>query len=168
MKGPGSRFVDVPPFRIVETLEAIGFAVANRGGSAGWLRKGGERVFRIDLRRDFPTPSIFIYTTIPVDGSKIRACGDDAVRVVVGVRESADVFTPTRRSTKVLRTAPKAGDRLKAFLDRMTDAVREAYRAAKVSRPCPECGRPLVERRSIIGLFVGCSGFPTCRYKRMS
>jgi DNA topoisomerase I len=30
--------------------------------------------------------------------------------------------------------------------------------------PCPECGRPLVERVSQFGPFVGCSGYPACRY----
>jgi DNA topoisomerase-1 len=29
---------------------------------------------------------------------------------------------------------------------------------------CPECGRPLVRRTSKYGPFVGCSGFPNCRY----
>jgi DNA topoisomerase-1 len=30
--------------------------------------------------------------------------------------------------------------------------------------PCPECGRPLAHRRSKRGSFVGCSGYPDCRY----
>ncbi|HET7771037.1 MAG TPA: DNA topoisomerase, partial [Chloroflexota bacterium] len=30
--------------------------------------------------------------------------------------------------------------------------------------PCPQCGKPLVERRSQYGAFLGCSGYPTCRY----
>ena len=30
---------------------------------------------------------------------------------------------------------------------------------------CPECGRPLVERKDSRGRkFAACSGFPTCRY----
>jgi DNA topoisomerase-1 len=29
---------------------------------------------------------------------------------------------------------------------------------------CPECGRALVQRTSQYGPFVGCSGFPRCRY----
>ncbi len=29
---------------------------------------------------------------------------------------------------------------------------------------CPECGKPLVQRTSQFGPFVGCSGFPACRY----
>jgi DNA topoisomerase I len=29
---------------------------------------------------------------------------------------------------------------------------------------CPECGKPLVIRKSKYGEFVACSGFPKCRY----
>jgi len=29
---------------------------------------------------------------------------------------------------------------------------------------CPECGQPLVRRSGRRGSFVGCSGFPTCKY----
>lgn len=29
---------------------------------------------------------------------------------------------------------------------------------------CPECGKPLVVRRSRFGPFVGCSGYPECKY----
>ena len=30
---------------------------------------------------------------------------------------------------------------------------------------CPDCGKPLIERKSRYGTtFVGCSGFPKCRY----
>jgi DNA topoisomerase I len=29
---------------------------------------------------------------------------------------------------------------------------------------CPECGRPLVEKRGRFGPFVGCSGYPDCKY----
>ncbi len=29
---------------------------------------------------------------------------------------------------------------------------------------CPTCGKPLVIRKSLYGQFIGCSGFPKCRY----
>lgn len=31
---------------------------------------------------------------------------------------------------------------------------------------CPECGRKLVEKNGRNGRFIGCSGFPNCRYTR--
>ena len=36
--------------------------------------------------------------------------------------------------------------------------------AVETGEHCPECGKPLVERRSRFGTFVGCSGYPACRY----
>ena len=37
--------------------------------------------------------------------------------------------------------------------------------AQLIGRNCTRCGQPLVERKSKYGTFVGCSGFPRCRYK---
>ncbi len=31
---------------------------------------------------------------------------------------------------------------------------------------CPECGRPLVQRKGRYGTFWGCTGYPMCRYTR--
>jgi DNA topoisomerase-1 len=36
--------------------------------------------------------------------------------------------------------------------------------AVATGDPCPQCGRPLVQRTGKFGPFVGCSGFPECRY----
>ena len=29
---------------------------------------------------------------------------------------------------------------------------------------CPHCGREMVRRKSRYGVFMGCSGFPSCAY----
>jgi len=31
---------------------------------------------------------------------------------------------------------------------------------------CPDCGKPLLVREGRRGKFVGCSGYPKCRYTR--
>jgi DNA topoisomerase-1 len=36
----------------------------------------------------------------------------------------------------------------------------------QLDEPCPECGKPLMVRSGRRGKFVGCSGFPACRYTR--
>jgi DNA topoisomerase-1 len=36
--------------------------------------------------------------------------------------------------------------------------------AIPTGQACPECGKPLVSRTSKFGPFIGCSGFPKCRY----
>ncbi|NLA91652.1 MAG: type I DNA topoisomerase [Synergistaceae bacterium] len=35
-----------------------------------------------------------------------------------------------------------------------------------VGEDCPECGKPLVNKHGRFGEFVGCSGYPECRYTR--
>ncbi len=37
----------------------------------------------------------------------------------------------------------------------------------EVGRSCPECGEPLVKRKSKFGSFVGCSAFPKCKYNEI-
>lgn len=36
--------------------------------------------------------------------------------------------------------------------------------AEKIEKTCPKCGKALVIRKSKYGKFIGCSGFPKCRY----
>jgi DNA topoisomerase I len=36
--------------------------------------------------------------------------------------------------------------------------------AAEVLGPCPECGKPLARRSGRRGTFVGCTGYPSCKY----
>ncbi len=42
----------------------------------------------------------------------------------------------------------------------------EKHRPVEEAGPCPECGRPLVKRWSKGGPFLGCSGYPECKYTR--
>ena len=46
------------------------------------------------------------------------------------------------------------------------DGAPAAPRAAATptGQVCPQCGQPLVRRTSKYGPFIGCSGFPKCRY----
>ncbi len=58
------------------------------------------------------------------------------------------------------------------FWTPFSEAIEKAEDAPAVPPPppeltgemCPECGRPLVKKRSRFGEFIGCSGFPECRY----
>ncbi len=59
------------------------------------------------------------------------------------------------------------GELLKAQ-EAMPGAVRGALLAGlppeALERTCPECGRPLEVRLSAEGRFLGCTGYPECRY----
>ena len=35
-----------------------------------------------------------------------------------------------------------------------------------ISDPCPQCGKALRQRKGKYGMFIGCSGYPACRYVR--
>lgn len=43
----------------------------------------------------------------------------------------------------------------------------ENMQSLEVGRKCPECQEELVERKSKYGTFVGCSGFPSCKYNEI-
>jgi len=40
----------------------------------------------------------------------------------------------------------------------------EQKRLEDMKKICPKCSKPLVLRRSVFGMFFGCSGFPACRH----
>ena len=42
----------------------------------------------------------------------------------------------------------------------------EKPQAKQLEETCPECGKPLLIRSSRRGEFIGCSGYPKCRYTR--
>jgi DNA topoisomerase I len=69
--------------------------------------------------------------------------------------------TPRKRSTKT--TSGKA-PRSRSAAARTDDPTTEAQSAAHGL--CPRCGKPLVQRTSKYGPFLGCSGFPKCRFTK--
>lgn len=62
---------------------------------------------------------------------------------------------------------------LRDFYIPFQQALEAAERLAKIElgkelldEKCPDCGRPLMTRTGKYGQFVGCTGFPECRYTR--
>lgn len=59
---------------------------------------------------------------------------------------------------------------LRDFYNEFEPTLDQAYEKMEKIPPketgevCPECGSPLVMRRSRYGEFVGCSNYPTCKY----
>lgn len=45
------------------------------------------------------------------------------------------------------------------------EEVKKTDSLKTLERACPKCGKPLVERMSRYGRFIGCSGYPDCDYK---
>jgi len=47
-----------------------------------------------------------------------------------------------------------------------TQYARESIKRGRLSKYCPLCGSPLVERKGEFGSFIGCSNYPKCKYTR--
>ena len=153
------RFVKVDEPRFTDHLDLIGAAVKNAGGEANWLTVGHERVFEIRP----PHQQVWVRTFTTMAHGRVRDCGKDAVRVTL-ITKSASGTKGISKGRRLLRTAPKdADDRQGIFLRRVTDAIREAYRAARDHPTCSECGSAMVTRTSKHGRFLGCSDYPTCK-----
>jgi DNA topoisomerase-1 len=54
---------------------------------------------------------------------------------------------------------------LDEFYQPFRQALTEAETKMQTGKDiCPECGKPLVEKRSKVGIFYGCSGYPECKF----
>lgn len=132
------RFVDVPASAIEAELEAIGQKVGVRAWTTSWGKRGNERTFELVApAQRHGCALVRVYTTLSVGADAVRACGEDAVRIVVlealGERVGGNE-RPIAESRKLLRTAPTQlpeEQRVRAFLDRLRAALREAYEVAR-------------------------------------
>lgn len=161
MSGP--RFVAVPADRLLAELREIGALVSGKGGSFTEGRQGREVV--VDVVPPGGRAMVRVFTSLAAGAAEVRDCGDDAVRIVVGV-DTPERFRPIDESRKILRTAPKgADDRVAVFLERLREAIRQAYRQAKEVPACPACGRAMALRstRDRTRQFYGCIGYPECK-----
>jgi len=170
------RYVEVTASALIATLTAIGQKIAQAGGDFFQKVEGKERVF------DFVTPAspvhFRVFTSLGIGDDAVRACGEDAVRIVhfiwkpdPSARDGLR-FTALKKSRKILRTAPNdihPDDREKVFLDRLTEALRDAYREAATHPVCPKCGAimslrtPKRNAEKQFKPFYGCSNFPECK-----
>jgi len=84
--------------------------------------------------------------------------GETVVQAVVAARPS----TKTSRSS-----TPRSGTKT-ARSPRQLSISKATATSAVVSELglCPRCGKLLVKRTGKRGAFVGCSGFPNCRFTK--
>ncbi|MFQ5407682.1 MAG: type I DNA topoisomerase [Anaerolineales bacterium] len=80
----------------------------------------------------------------------------------------AEMWTPLSSKIDAALAAATTGPRIRVDAPagaEPDDAARKKSPAvAPTGATCPQCGKPLVKRKSKFGEFVGCSGFPKCRY----
>jgi DNA topoisomerase-1 len=83
----------------------------------------------------------------------------DMAAIAEGEATLADV---TEESREMLE---RVFEELRASREAIGDHLQESLKADRRLGPCPECGEDLLVRRSRQGsYFVGCDGFPDCRY----
>lgn len=55
----------------------------------------------------------------------------------------------------------------KPILDDVTNKAEEMHpEPEKIEEACPECGKDLIIKNGRFGEFIGCSGYPACKYTR--
>jgi hypothetical protein len=161
-----SRFVEVPVAAVKDLIKEVALGVNSRGGKVVRSLHGREVVY--DVHHPRSGGIVRLYTSA-ADGAEIlRGCDADAVRVIIGVELDGE-FRPTHKSQKLLRTAPQKlpqSERVEAFITRVREALRMAYRKAGKSRPhCPDCGTPMALRKAkkTGNEFLGCLAYPECK-----
>lgn len=164
----GTRFVEIPAETLLSELNSICDAIKGKGGKAEKGQQGREVVY--DFTPPRATATVRLYTTLSAGAQTARNCGEDAVRIVVGAMVEGRFRTLTE-PRKMLRTAPQGEhhERVRTFLDRLTEALRVAYGVALKVPMCPLCRGPMSERSTKPDAqgeqrrFYGCLAFPTCR-----
>lgn len=175
--GAGSRYVEVPAASIVEVMDTICAKVCGAGGKTS---KGvsGREVF-VDIFPPHTPVGVRVYTSLAVGDDSVRGCGEDAVRLIHGYmgtpRGGKERFLPLNASgpkkRRIYRTAPNGipeSERVKTFLDRLTEALRAAYQEARECITCPDCEGAMVIRanRTYGTQFWGCTRYPECKGTR--
>lgn len=161
----GSRYVEVPADILLRHLRIIGGKVEKSGGQLYETTQGKEIVFELTPRNR--KTFVRVYTSLARGDGAVRGCGEDAVRLVVGT-EFGGKFRPLSKSRRIYRTAPQGPEeeRVAAFLERLTERLREAYGQAVREHPsCPKCGSLMARRtaKATGNEFFGCLAFPSCR-----
>lgn len=106
-----SRFVNVPAEAITNLLDEKGFVKDV---------SGREIVYYMRHKKN-PKLILKIYTSLPVDAKKARACGKDAIRCV-GIFEGSKQTYGLYKGPRTYRTGTVEG-----VLDRMLKNARDAY-----------------------------------------
>jgi hypothetical protein len=160
----GSKYIDIPADALLATLTAICEKVTKAGGTCKQGQSGREVTFDIQP----PNTPVFlrVYTSLGAGDDTVRGCGEDAVRLTIGAEVNGQ-YRSLAKSQRIYRTAPKGNheDRVKAFLGRLTQALRDGYKSAATHPICRVCDNPfqLRENKQNGSKFWGCTSYPECR-----
>jgi hypothetical protein len=158
------RFVEVPAERLLALMEEIGQKIHGDGGRYERRREGREVVY--DLVPAGGRAMVTVYTSLAEGAEVARACGEDAIRVLLTVR-LPEGLRQLDDPKKILRTAPlREPDPVSTFLERLRGELRESFWHAKKVPTCRACGSPMAVRapeKKPTEKFYGCITFPKCK-----
>jgi DNA topoisomerase-1 len=149
--------------RLIETMEDLG--LGTKATRHNTLQKLYDRGY---IEGDPPRPTKLAMAVVEaaesfadriVDEEMTAQLEDDMRAIAEGEKDYDEV---TAESREMLGTI---FEELHDSREEIGEHLRESMKADKTLGPCPECGEDLLVRRSRRGsYFVGCDGFPECRY----
>ncbi len=99
----------------------------------------------------------------PVEPPKIDITCEKCGKPMVLRRSRKGAFLGCSGYPKCRTTMP-IPEELRAEVQQFLNATRPKTRAVPLGKECPNCGKELVLRETSRGLFVGCTGYPKCRF----
>src|SRR3989304_108420 len=127
---------------------------------------GSEAYYLCKLRtNEHGTLCVKVLTSVAADHASARDCGEDAIRACLywqgkeGWEKGLGIAKRVNRSGGADRTAADV-------VLRALERAREVVECRGSFPACPQCGRPMVERKSARGAFHGCVAYPDCRGTR--
>jgi DNA topoisomerase-1 len=167
---PEQHFTEPPPRytepTLIKALESNGVGRPSTYASIVTLIQDRGYVIKIEDRRLQPTALgmvvcdtlvatftdiMDVHYTAAMEG-RLDHIAEGQLSYVGMLSDFYDDFRPKLESAK--GAMPQAIEN--ALWAGVSDELRQ--------RPCPQCGRPLQARLSAAGRFLGCTGYPDCRY----
>ena len=139
-----ATYTDISEVEMREFLTSQGFVQIAVPGTV-------ELVFAKRVPHTDFALSLRVYSTIAHGGG--RAVGEDAIRCQLFYRDATGKITRVGTSKRVHRVS--------GWRENLLDRINNWMDYAPIK--CPDCGKPMVPRKSKFGMFYGCIGYPLCK-----
>ncbi|MFD1586814.1 DNA topoisomerase I [Halorientalis brevis] len=149
--------------RLIEKMESLG--LGTKATRHNTIEKLYDRGY---IEQDPPRPTTLAkavveaaeeFADLIVSEEMTAELEEDMAAIASGEATLDDVTDESREMLE------KVFDALHESREEVGDHLQESLKADRTLGPCPECGEDLLIRKSRHGShFVGCDGFPDCRY----
>lgn len=149
--------------RLIETMEDMG--IGTKSTRHNTIEKLYDRGY---IEGDPPRPTTLAeavvaaaeeYADLVVSEEMTSQLEADMTAIADGEKALEDVTAESREMLD------RVFDELTASREELGEHLRTSLKADKTLGPCPECGDTLLVRQSRTGsYFVGCDGYPECRF----